>query len=247
MKRPTLPPPAMTTRITDPPCGGLGAAVPSGPDRRTSSGWKRRRTPRPLVRSTRTAGRPPGRPCSGRARARRARRPIAATRDPVDCSKSVIGLPIHGFTTWRSMMHTWAVGSVHSAPVGSGSSRRMTWSVVHATVATVARAEALVDRGPARVVDAGDHPVDPERLPRDPGDQDVGVVAARHRGDRSRPLDAGLDEAVAVEADALQRLAGEVLGQPLEGRAAPIDDGDRVALSGAAATAPSPPDRTRPR
>src|ERR687898_2800288 len=42
-------------------------------------------------------------------------------------------------------------------------------------------AQALVDDGPARVVDAGDDPVDAERLTRHARREDVGVVAAGNR------------------------------------------------------------------
>ena len=109
-----------------------------------------------------------------------------------------------------------AVGSVHSAGVASGISRRSTWSVVHATVATVGMPEPLVDHRPPRVVDAGDDLLDAEVLPGDAGDEDVGVVAAGHRGDGAGLLDAGLDQPVAVEADALHGLPGEVGAEPVE-------------------------------
>ena len=44
---------------------------------------------------------------------------------------------------------------------------------------------ALVDLGPAGVVDPGDDVGDPVGLPGDPRRQDVGVVAAGHRGERA--------------------------------------------------------------
>ena len=58
MNRPTLPPPAMITRISD---------LPAQLRRRGLRGSRRQRRRRP----TRTAGRPPGRPCSPSARGRR--------------------------------------------------------------------------------------------------------------------------------------------------------------------------------
>ena len=51
-------------------------------------------------------------------------------------------------------------------------------------------AEALVDRGPARVVDAGDDPLDAVGLPGDAGDEDVRVVAVGDGGQRPGLLDA---------------------------------------------------------
>ena len=54
-------------------------------------------------------------------------------------------------------------------------------------------AEALVDQRPPRVVDPGDDPLDREVLVGDAGGEDVGVVAAGHGGDGAGPLDAGLD------------------------------------------------------
>ena len=126
MNRPTLPPPAMITRISGPRWrGGVEGGVEVG------DGLDGARL--------RTAGRPPGRPCSPSARARRRAgrgRRRGCSSPPRARSRR---RPIHGLVTCRSTMHTLAVGSVHSASVGSGSSRRITWSVVQATVATVAK------------------------------------------------------------------------------------------------------------
>ena len=85
-------------------------------------------------------------------------------------------------------------------------------------------AEPLVDHGPAGVVDAGDDAVDAERLAGDAGDEHVGVVAVGHRGDGAGPLDPRLDQPVAVEADALHGRAGEVVGEATEGLGAAVDD-----------------------
>ena len=74
-------------------------------------------------------------------------------------------------------------------------------------------AEALVDRGTSRILDAGDDPLDVERLPGHAGDEDVRVVAAGHRGEGSRLLDAGLAEPVPVESHADHRASLEVLRQ----------------------------------
>src|SRR4051812_36591239 len=61
-------------------------------------------------------------------------------------------------------------------------------------------AEALVDLGAAGVVDPGDDLLDPERLPRDPRGDDVGVVTAGHGGERVGAPDPGLLEDLLVEA-----------------------------------------------
>ena len=93
-------------------------------------------------------------------------------------------------------------------------------------------AEALVDERSARVVDPGDHPLDPEVLAGDAGGEDVRVVAAGHRGDGAGALDAGLDEVVAVEAEAHDLLAAEVLGQALAERVGVlVDHRHRVAIA----------------
>ena len=59
-------------------------------------------------------------------------------------------------------------------------------------------------------------------------------------------LDAGLDEAVAVEADALHRVAGEVGAEAGERRRPPVDDGDGVpVVESEPGRATSRPVRTR--
>ena len=73
-------------------------------------------------------------------------------------------------------------------------------------------AQAFVDLGAARVVDAGDHPLHAEALPRDTGGDDVGVVAGGHGGEGVRARDAGLLEDPAVEAHAGEGAAAEAVG-----------------------------------
>ena len=104
-------------------------------------------------------------------------------------------------------------------------------------------AEALVDRGAARVVDAGDDPLDLERLACDPRRHDVRVVAARHRRERAGVLDAGFLERVAVEAEADDAVATEAGGQAPERVLALVDDRDGVTLllEGAGQLAADPP------
>src|SRR5581483_2735776 len=89
-------------------------------------------------------------------------------------------------------------------------------------------AEAFVDRRSARVVDAGDDPVDVVGLLGDAGDHDVRVVTVRHRGNRDRITDARLVETVAVEADTDDALAREPRVESPEGGFLAIDDGDGV-------------------
>ena len=72
----------------------------------------------------------------------------------------------------------------------SAGARRNTWSIVQLTRRHRRDAEALVDLGPPRVVDAGDDVRDLVGLAGDPGGEDVGVVAARHRRQRVGPLGA---------------------------------------------------------
>ena len=100
--------------------------------------------------------------------------------------------------------------------------------------------QPLVDDGAAGVVDAGHDPFDPEGLAGDAGDEDVGVVAVGDRRQRVGPLDAALDEAVAVEADAHDGLAVEAGRQPTEGLLVAIDDGHGVVVIPEHARQPGP-------
>ncbi len=89
-------------------------------------------------------------------------------------------------------------------------------------------AEPLVDLGPLRVVDAGDDVLDAEGLAGDPRGDDVGVVAAADRGERVGLLDAGLDQGLAVEADARSPAGRGSLAEAAEGERVLVDDGDGV-------------------
>ena len=107
-------------------------------------------------------------------------------------------------------------------------------------------AEALVDGGPALVVDAGHDALDAEELTGRAGHEDVRVVAVGDRGERAGPLDAGGDQDVAVEADAHEGLAREVLGESTEGRWLAVDHRHGVTLTheggGQTGTDPTTPD-----
>ena len=64
---------------------------------------------------------------------------------------------------------------------------------------------------------------------RHPGRHDVGVVAARHRGERAGLIDLRLEQRVAVEPETNHRLATERGRQAPEGFLALVDDRDGVA------------------
>src|SRR3546814_18658990 len=73
-------------------------------------------------------------------------------------------------------------------------------------------AEALVDAGSGRVVDASDHVLDLIGLAGGAGDHDVRVVAARDGDHCVGPLNASGDEGVSIEAPAEETGAGAVPG-----------------------------------
>src|SRR5690349_10593784 len=89
-------------------------------------------------------------------------------------------------------------------------------------------AQPLVHLGPLGVVDARDDSFDAKRLSRHPGRDDVGVVARGHRGERVGPFDAGVDEHVAVEAHAGDRVAGELAAEAAERVRVDVDHGNRM-------------------
>ena len=88
--------------------------------------------------------------------------------------------------------------------------------------------EPLVDQRAARVVDAGDDVLDAVGLACDAGAEDVGVVAAGDRRERAGLVDAGGREVIAVEAEADDGLAAEVLRETAEGARVLVDDGHGV-------------------
>ena len=90
--------------------------------------------------------------------------------------------------------------------------------------------EALIHLGSLRVVDARDDALDAEGLARDPGSEDVGVVAGRDRGECVRVLDLRFVERVPVEPRSLDGEPFEIRRQPPERLAIAIDDCDRVTL-----------------
>src|SRR5690349_2369352 len=89
-------------------------------------------------------------------------------------------------------------------------------------------AQPLVHLGPLGVVDAGDDSFDAKRLPRHPSRDDVRVVARGHRGERVGPFNAGVDEHVAVEAHAGDRVAGELAAEAAERVRVDVDHGNRM-------------------
>ena len=89
-------------------------------------------------------------------------------------------------------------------------------------------AQPLVHLGASGVVDAGHHVVHVEGLAHHPGGEDVGVVAVGDSCECLGPVDPGLGEHLAVEADALDGLTVEVGTQPPESLDGVVDDGDGV-------------------
>ena len=71
--------------------------------------------------------------------------------------------------------------------------------------------------------------LDSVALPRNPGGEDVGVVATAHGGECVGTVDPGLLEGLTIEADALDRDSREAAAQATEGLGILVDDGDRVA------------------
>src|SRR5690606_12789413 len=89
-------------------------------------------------------------------------------------------------------------------------------------------AQPLVHRGTFRVVDPGHHPGHPERLPRHPRRDDVGVVAGGYRGERAGLLDPGTQQHIPVEAHTHDPFPGAVRAEPVKRRAVPGDHRDVV-------------------
>lgn len=87
-------------------------------------------------------------------------------------------------------------------------------------------AEALVDLGAARVIDAGDHVLDAVGLASDASREDVGVVSATYRRESVGALDPRILESFAIEADALDRRAGESGTQSAKRLRILVDDRD---------------------
>ena len=178
-ERPTLPAPAMATRISAPRWAGARSAAS------TASASLSRITTCTRSPSCSTVSSPGSRPSPNRVR--------NATRAPEASSSRLIRSPIQAVSTCTSASRTVPLGSRHSRLgavrqqpaqhlVGGPADRRHRGD-----------AQPLVDLGAARVVDPGHDVVDAERLAGHPGGDDVGVVAAADRGERLRLLDARLD------------------------------------------------------
>ena len=82
--------------------------------------------------------------------------------------------------------------------------------------------------GPDRVVDLGHDHRHRERLGRQLRGEDVAVVALGEREEPVGALDADAPQHVLVGAVGADRVAREVLGQPVEGIGLEVDDGDLV-------------------
>ena len=89
-------------------------------------------------------------------------------------------------------------------------------------------AQALVDFGPAGIVDAGHHVLHMEGFARHAGGQDVGVVAAGDGGKGVGVFNVGLLERVLVKANAGDLAPAKTGAQAPEGPLVLVDDGHRV-------------------
>ena len=169
MDRPTLPAPAMTTRIVRPPCGGRCARTSARP---ATSGT----SSSPAIDVH--AGRRPGSTVSASGTIPSPSRNRNATRPPAASSIVPSARP----TQPRCDVHL----DEHDVPRGSrncGAAPGGQQPAQHLVGRPADRgdgrdAQPLVDLGAAGVVDPGDDVVDAERLAGHPGRQDVGVVAA---------------------------------------------------------------------
>ena len=156
------------------------------------------------------------------------RRSIQAIR-LLDCFwKSTVRWPTHDLGD-RHLVEPDGAGRV--AEVGLGAGRQQ--PAQHLVGGPLHRgdrgdAEPLVDLGAAGVVDPGHDLLDPERLAGHPRGDDVGVVAAGHRGEGVGATDAGLLQDLLVEAEAGDLVAVEVGPQPAERVGLAVDDGDGV-------------------
>ena len=177
MKSPTLPAPAIATRIS------ARRPVLRG-DRGASSSARRRRR--------RSAGcRPPGRSRWACSTCAVPSRVMATSQNRPGSLSAASFLPAHAA----------GIGYVDQADLAAGVEPVVGLLLAGQQAAQHLvggprddrdgrDAEPLVDHGPAGVVDPGDDALDPEVLPGDAGGEDVRVVAARHRGDGAGPVDA---------------------------------------------------------
>src|SRR5436305_1146841 len=92
-------------------------------------------------------------------------------------------------------------------------------------------AEALVDDGPAGVVDPGDDVRGLVGLPGDPGREDVRVVPARDRSQGARVPDSGQLQVVPVESEAHDRPPRPLGRQPAQRPRVLVDDRHAVAVA----------------
>ena len=168
----------------------------------------------------------------GRARWPRPAGSAPTTRATPSTSRSSSGWPAQWAGTTRSTRQTLALGSIHSTPwlvVGEDAAQHPLGGPLHG--GDGGDAEALVDGGPAGVVDAGHDPVDLEGLAGDAGHHDVGVVAVGDRGQgaglaRCRPPRGGRGRSRRRRSSCPLKS----VGQPAEGLDSAVDDRHRVAL-----------------
>ena len=221
MDRPTLPAPAMTTRMGKP----FGVSAPAGAASRTRSA-----VGEVLARAARCGGgRPPGRRCPGLGRRpspRRVRYARPATGGALDVADPAAD-PRGGHRHLGDDDLAGGVGELGDVALGQQPAQHLVARPLHG--GDGGDAEALVDLGAAGVVDAGDDVLDAVLLARDAGREDVGVVAAGDGGERVGVVDARGPQGVAVEADPRDGAPLERGAQPAERGLVLVDDGHLVA------------------
>ena len=215
MKSPTLPAPAIATRISlllRPRCGPAARRWRSTSDTNTSTSpsW-------PTMSVVTICAFP--------------KRVTAVSQKRPGRLSSASFLPTALGGIWRSMSPT-LTGGVDPVAARLGREQAAQHLVGGPRDGRDGRdAEPLVDQRAPRVVDAGDDVLDAVGLAGDPGAQDVGVVAARDRRERLGLGDAGRLEVVAVEPEADHGGAGEVRRQAAERPGVLVDDRDGVIRS----------------
>jgi len=91
-------------------------------------------------------------------------------------------------------------------------------------------AEPLVDRSAALIVNTSDNAFDVEKLSGCTGDENIGVVAVRDRRKSIGTFDTSSTQSSAIESDAHDGVATEVLGQTTERCYLPVNNRNSVAL-----------------
>ena len=219
MDRPTLPAPAMTTRMGD----GLSGQCAGGGASRTRSAIGEVLAPERdveevalLVDGVRPRDHPVAQP--GEVGEPAARGRLDVGHPPADPARRHRHLGDDDLAR--------RVGELGHVALGEQSAQHLVAGPLHR--GDGGDAEALVDLGAARVVDARHDVLDAVLLARDAGGEDVRVVAARDGGEGVGVVDAGGPQGVAVEADPGDGAPLERGAEATERGLVLVDDGDLV-------------------